>query len=239
MAELKRKVTIRRKEAPKEVKKSKWWLWLLLVGVILVGVIFFVKNNASDSTDKSLIAKTEQTTTKANEIIVDVQNGTMNFDEAQSKVDAAQKEVDVAKAAAKTNEEKQAVAVAQAKVDEAVKAVETSKQVAQPLESDKTGAPEERKNGTTTPVETSTPKDATNQKTISTTTTQGSQGSSKKQRTNSSSQSNVPNGSIEEKARQVIRGDFGNGLDRKNALGSEYNAIQSKVNEIYLNKNVR
>ena len=40
-------------------------------------------------------------------------------------------------------------------------------------------------------------------------------------------------GSIEEKARQVISGAFGNGADRKNALGNEYAAIQEKVNEMY------
>jgi cytoskeletal protein RodZ len=42
-------------------------------------------------------------------------------------------------------------------------------------------------------------------------------------------------GSVDEKARRTIRGDFGNGAERKNALGSEYDAIQAKVNEIYRN----
>jgi hypothetical protein len=40
-------------------------------------------------------------------------------------------------------------------------------------------------------------------------------------------------GSIEQKARQVIDGEFGNGSDRKVALGNEYASIQAKVNEIY------
>ena len=40
-------------------------------------------------------------------------------------------------------------------------------------------------------------------------------------------------GSVEEKAKQVIRGVFGNGPERKQALGAEYEEIQSKVNEIY------
>ena len=44
-------------------------------------------------------------------------------------------------------------------------------------------------------------------------------------------------GSVEDKAKQVIRGDFGNGADRKQALGAEYDAIQAKVNELYRNKN--
>lgn len=228
------------KETPTSNKKKKLWLWLLIsIGAIVI-LFFLVKEISSKPNDKLVSDNISNATTKANEIINDVQNGTMNFDEAQAKVDAAQKEVDVAKAAAKTDEEKQAVADAQAKVDEAVKAVETSKQAAQPLETDKTVAPEESEGVTSTkPVETSTPKDATNQKPISTTTTQGSQAPSKKQSTNATSQSNVPDDTIEEKARQVIRGDFGNGMDRKNALGSEYNSIQSKVNEIYLNKNVR
>lgn len=41
------------------------------------------------------------------------------------------------------------------------------------------------------------------------------------------------NGTIEEKARQVIRGDFGNGQERKDKLGASYSEIQSKVNEMY------
>jgi outer membrane biosynthesis protein TonB len=46
-------------------------------------------------------------------------------------------------------------------------------------------------------------------------------------------------GSIEEKARRVIRGRYGNGIDRKQALGSEYNEIQAKVNEWYRSGKVR
>jgi hypothetical protein len=42
-------------------------------------------------------------------------------------------------------------------------------------------------------------------------------------------------GSIDEKAIKVIRGDFGNGKDRMQALGAEYNVIQAKVNEMYKN----
>lgn len=43
----------------------------------------------------------------------------------------------------------------------------------------------------------------------------------------------VLNGSLEQKAKHVIRGDFGNGQERKDKLGSEYETIQSKVNELY------
>ena len=43
----------------------------------------------------------------------------------------------------------------------------------------------------------------------------------------------VVSGSVEEKARQVIRGDYGNGNVRKQKLGEEYAEIQSAVNEMY------
>jgi hypothetical protein len=49
--------------------------------------------------------------------------------------------------------------------------------------------------------------------------------------------SSVQEGSVEDKARQVIDGVYGNGTDRKNALGDEYAVIQAKVNELYRNKN--
>ena len=40
--------------------------------------------------------------------------------------------------------------------------------------------------------------------------------------------------SIEELARAVIRGEYGNGDERKNRLGSRYNEVQARVNEILL-----
>ncbi len=43
----------------------------------------------------------------------------------------------------------------------------------------------------------------------------------------------TPTGSIEEEARQVIRGIYGNGSVRKQKLGDRYSEIQSKVNEMY------
>jgi len=43
----------------------------------------------------------------------------------------------------------------------------------------------------------------------------------------------VPNGSLDDKARQVIRGNFGNGAERRQKLGDEYVAIQNRVNEMY------
>jgi hypothetical protein len=56
---------------------------------------------------------------------------------------------------------------------------------------------------------------------------------SKANRIASTSSSSQLQGTLEEKARQVISGAFGNGADRKKALGDEYASIQAKVNELY------
>lgn len=54
------------------------------------------------------------------------------------------------------------------------------------------------------------------------------------QATKPSSSTSAPvSGDVEENARRVIRGDFGNGQERKDKLGSSYSEIQGKVNEMY------
>lgn len=45
----------------------------------------------------------------------------------------------------------------------------------------------------------------------------------------------TPSGTLEEKAKDVIRGNYGNGEVRKQRLGDQYAEIQSKVNEMYRN----
>ena len=42
----------------------------------------------------------------------------------------------------------------------------------------------------------------------------------------------APDGSVEDLARAVIRGDYGNGAARRAALGGLYDAVQDRVNEI-------
>ncbi len=46
-------------------------------------------------------------------------------------------------------------------------------------------------------------------------------------------------GTVEDEARQVIRGVYGNGFVRKQNLGNRYAEIQGKVNEMYRNGQVR
>ena len=45
----------------------------------------------------------------------------------------------------------------------------------------------------------------------------------------------IPSGTLEEKAKDVIRGNYGNGEVRKQKLGDQYAEIQGKVNEMYRN----
>ena len=239
---LKRKVTLKRKGDSKSPisppRKSKWWLWLLLVGVIIVVVLLIVKNLTPNSTDKSLITKTEQATTKANEIITEVQSGNVNYEDAKAEVAEAQKTVDQAKVNAKTDEEKQAVADAQANVDKADKTVEASKQTTQPLETEKASTIENDAKKPTTASESYTETNKTNTQKPVAASTNDKPSTSKKPDTYQSTQTTTTstNGTLEEKARQVIRGEYGNGAARKQALGGEYFTIQSKVNEIYRNK---
>lgn len=51
----------------------------------------------------------------------------------------------------------------------------------------------------------------------------------------STTEESLSTGSVENEARQVIRGVYGNGSVRKQKLGSRYSEIQSKVNDMYRN----
>lgn len=57
--------------------------------------------------------------------------------------------------------------------------------------------------------------------------------------TTTAAQSVTLSGSLEEKAKEVIRGNYGNGEVRKQKLGEQYSEIQSKVNEMYRNGQVQ
>ncbi len=183
--------------------KSKWWLWLLLAVVVIVGIVLISKNYSSEKPDKSLLIKTEQATAKANEIIADVQSGNVNYENVKEKVAEAQKAVDEAKANAKTQEEKQTVADAQAKVNEAASAVDNSNESAKPVATDDVEAPGQSD-------QPAKPAQPDQQEPVT-----------------------VSVGTLEMKAKEVISGKYGNGADRKRALGSEYAVIQNKVNEMY------
>lgn len=52
-----------------------------------------------------------------------------------------------------------------------------------------------------------------------------------------STTTDITNKSVDELAREVIAGKYGNGEARKNALGSRYNEVQAKVNEMLAGNN--
>lgn len=228
----KEQTTISESSKSESTRKSKWWLWLILTFVVIIVVILIVQNNSLNSADKNLMANTEKATAKANEIIVDIQNGNVNSEDAQAKVDEAQYLIDEAKANEKTSTEKQAVAKAQEIVD---KARETIEQVKVASESKNTIAGESI---TSSDVEPTEGDHSSNEKPADTGTQSGQPDTSNSSASSTPSQ-NIPTGTLEEKAKRVIRGEFGNGIDRKNALGSEYSIIQSRVNEMYRNGEVK
>ena len=62
-----------------------------------------------------------------------------------------------------------------------------------------------------------------------------SQATNTVQATTPAVQSTTLSGTLEEKAKDVIRGNYGNGEVRKQKLGDQYAEIQGKVNEMYRN----
>lgn len=49
----------------------------------------------------------------------------------------------------------------------------------------------------------------------------------------SNTESSLSSNSLVQKAKEVIRGNYGNGIERKQKLGEQYTEIQGKVNEMY------
>jgi FtsZ-interacting cell division protein ZipA len=245
MVELKRKVTLKRKvEIPDDKPKSKLWLWLLLVTIVIVAVVFVVIKWSSNGANEIVTEKVEHAITKANEITAEIQNPTVNLGDTDAKIEEAQKAIDDAKLVAKTDEEKQAVAEAQAKVDEARQTIEQEKISAEtktPVTGEEvTSLTEHPSTGEQTAATESalpaTPAQPASEKPA--TTAQNVQSATSKTAVSTTPAPIPPQGTLEEKAWRVIRGDFGNGLDRKQALGSEYDVIQQKVNELYRNGKV-
>lgn len=233
MPQIKKKVQILKKQSP---KKPKWWLWILLSMVAIVAVVLLVKN-FSGPNNQIVPEKVKLATMKVDEIIAELQDSAANFDVVEAKIGEAQNAVDEAKANAKTDAEKGTVAEAQSKVDEAQKAFYKAKSVdpfasadTSPLASEDAGTKEAKQPGTEPAASPETKQPKPEQ--IATTPVQ-SNGSTTVKTDPSSTSATIPQGTLEEKAKRVIRGDFGNGTERKQALGSEYNVIQSKVNEMY------
>ena len=192
---LKRKVTLKRKgdahdQAP-EGKKPNKFIWLAVIGLVVIGGVFGLKQFNQDSPVEG----------GAEEFVV-TEDISTNPDNAEPEL-------------VTTNEE------------------ETNSTVDNTISDQNDVSNTVTETNTTTSVE-----NAVASKPTSTGDASGSkEDASKKEPSNKGSQSTAVavQGSVAEKARQVIRGDFGNGKDRMQALGAEYAEIQAKVNEMYRN----
>lgn len=99
---------------------------------------------------------------------------------------------------------------------------------------DEASAPTEEVSETAEAVETTTEELVVAQSATNNTTPKPSSHSNPaNNNTPSHNTSGTLTGDVEEDAKAVIRGEFGNGEDRKAALGDSYTKIQNRVNEIY------
>lgn len=115
--------------------------------------------------------------------------------------------------------------------------VEEESQTVEQVVDEALTAPAEDVSETKETVETTTAEPAVAQPTTNNTTPKPSSHSKPANNTAPSHYtSGTLTGDVEEDAKAVIRGEFGNGADRRAALGNRYNEIQSKVNEIIYNK---
>ena len=115
--------------------------------------------------------------------------------------------------------------------------VEEESQTVEQVVDEALTAPAEDVSETKETVETTTAEPAVAQPTTNNTTPKPSSHSKPANNTAPSHYtSGTLTGDVEEDAKAVIRGEFGNGADRGAALGNRYNEIQSKVNEIIYNK---
>lgn len=191
---LKRKVTLKRKgdahDQTPEGKKPNKFIWLGVIGLVVIGGIFGLKQLNQENPGEL----------GAEEVVV--------TEDINTNPNAAEPEL------VTTNEEETNSTTDNTTSDQNVVANTAETKSTTSVESAVTGKP------TSTRVVSSAKEDA-----------------SKKEPSNKGSQSSAVavQGSVEEKARQVIRGDFGNGTDRKQTLGAEYELIQGKVNEMYRN----
>lgn len=102
---------------------------------------------------------------------------------------------------------------------------------------DEASAPAEEVSKTTEAVETPTGEPVVAQPAGNKTTPKpGSHSKPANSTTPSHHTSGTLTGDVEQDAKAVIRGEFGNGDDRKAALGNRYREIQDRVNEIYREK---
>lgn len=195
---LKRKVTLKRKgdahDQTPEGKKPNKFIWLAVIGLVVIGGIFGLKQlNQENPVELG-----------AEEVVVTEDINT-NPDAAEPELVTTNEE-DTNSTADNTTSEQNDVSAETESVTNSTTSVENNV----------TSNPKSTEDANVTKDAASNDKSKSNGKPIQSGTVS-------------------VQGSLEEKVKQVIRGDFGNGKDRTQALGAEYAAIQAKVNEMYRN----
>lgn len=240
---LKNKVTLKRKGdsvKPPPPSKSKWWVWLLIGALLIIGIVLVVKYNSSTGMDNSVSEKVVQATDNKTE--AGLQDSTAKNDTLQKKVERAKEVISETEKSTKSEQNKQSIAEAQAKVDKVVeedgnvsKVKENAKSQTSNVNTNTVGteninkkSSKQNNNSTSKPINST----KTDSKASSKASVQAKTDTPTTVKVNSAQ---LAESTIEEKAKRVIMGAFGNGIERKNALGDEYREIQNKVNEMHRN----
>ena len=230
MVQLKRKVTLRTKETveqkpqPATLRKDpkpssgqgKWWIAMAVV-LLLVGLgVYFYRHNAS--TAEKAVAEaavgstqgvdTAQTTSKARE-----------SNEASAPAQSAANQVQT-----KGAEAGQPSATAQDAAPAAVKAGASETTASAAQASAKAATPTAKEAAA---QQTAAGKQSTTPQTAKSASAQATQMPA------AATSMGAVKGSVEQMARDVIRGVFGNGRERMDKLGARYTEVQRRVNQIY------
>lgn len=219
MVQLKRKVTLRAKEAPEvsapkvegTVPKGpgvtpqpssgggKWWVAAVVVALLAAGGVYFVRQCGADRTPSVATAGQNDS------VVVD----SVPAAASPSGGKAAASE-GTGEAAPAANGKSETTAAPTGETSSAKAGGETHSAAAAPTKAASTS---------------SAPASASSTPTSAPTT--------------AAAAAQAPKGSVEQIAREVMRGVYGNGQVRKDQLGSRYAEVQRRVNQIYRARRAR
>ncbi|MBF1059728.1 MAG: hypothetical protein HXL31_02415 [Prevotellaceae bacterium] len=233
MVQLKRKVTLRAKEAP-EVSApkvegtapkgpgvtpqpssggGKWWVAAVVVALLAAGGVYFVRQCGADRTPSVATAG---------------QNDSVVVDSVPAAASPSGGEATASegagKAAPAANGNAETTAAPTGETSSAQAGGETHSAAAAPATSASTSAASAAA-PTKAASTSSAPASASSTSTSAPTTP--------------AAPAQAPTGSVEQIAREVMRGVYGNGQVRKDQLGSRYAEVQRRVNQIYRARRAR
>lgn len=233
MVQLKRKVTLRAKEAP-EVSApkvegtapkgpgatpqpssggGKWWVAAVVVALLTAGGVYFVRQCGDDRTPS--VASAGQN----DSVVVD----SVPAAASPSGGEAAASE-GTGEAAPASNGNSETTAAPTGETSSAQAGGETHSAAAAPATSAST-APASAAAPTKAASTSSAPASASSTSTSAPTTP--------------AAPAQAPTGSVEQTAREVMRGVYGNGRVRKDRLAGRYAEVQRRVNQIYRARRAR